>query len=410
MKISTPIAWKLGFLVASMSVVGACAPKKPAPHKAAPSEPSPHETTAVATQVNLREASPQSLDLGQGVNSLGGLSYSGNLSKCLKFAPVTGAPPEGANATQLTLQMARHEKEVLEALSKPLLLKKDASAELSTSQAADSLAQNELFMAHDLSRPRTMATIYPHGSFYAVLRVQKALTSARIASLAGIEEAAKVAAEKGEFFGVCGDRFVSQELRGAEVTAVIRCDAGSEQTRNDWLTTMADRGGVFSLENASAVQATLDALRTRAENKCVIDASFQGGVTKPEHVDATNFVRTALEYVDRSDSSSSRAIEIDTLSYTAVQNLEMRAEIVSKNDLTLKSQRQILSSRQEYISILIDEIRRLIDAGKGENSALLNPIWSLVEEMRGRSDRCIRNASLADGCKSTATWPIPPRP
>jgi 3-dehydroquinate dehydratase len=382
-----------------------CGHKKPA--ERADSSLDPQAAPEVAVQVHKIEPNSKYVKLGQGFNSLGGLSYSWDKAKCLNVSAKTLEAQPDDQIGNLSFQIARNEAELTEGLLKPLSFKGQTVDTLSSKPNARVFSQNALVTARELSEKRRVDSVYNQGRIYAVLRLQKVFSSEKTAAILGLENLAQDAADKGQFFSQCGDHFVNQVQHGAEVTAIMECAVDSSELRDELIDSLKPLSGPLSTDLESAAQSTIAALIAKTENKCVVRLSFQGGDQNPSVIDAAALVHTSRSYVESVKAASARPVEVSTLSYHSADQVNFLDKIQDKNDLVLRTQNDYVKSRADSINFLSEQIGRLLKVKDMVNPGSIDTLLDSIESARTEADHCIRNPTDPSSCKVSARWPIP---
>ena len=275
--------------------------------------------------------------LGLGYNSLGGHAYSTRTIDCLNAAPdrVTKSSLRAEVEFSLTpLQTAEEFKRfVLNSVTSRDSVETDVEALTPLYDLVNSFKSD----AHSLH--------YQEHSNYLALRIKREVGSDRLSTF-HIDQPTKYYfnARPKEFFGKCGDRFLSEIRKGAEVDAILECtpDTSAEKVAMD----AQLKSGAITLADLSAesIQKSFHVLTggARSTKSCRLIAAAKGGKKPLQFQNMEEFVTNALSYVANADSSSAKPIEIRTTSYSEVLDPLFANQVLDRVDLKLEHQREAI--------------------------------------------------------------------
>ena len=255
----------------------------------------------------LVPAPSNSVRMGQGYNSLAGADVSTDLSYCVERTSLESLGASTGERLLLWVSSAKNELELRESVSRSL--SKMSSASIGNTSSSS----NGISASFDYTGTRSSAAIFKSKSVYVIIRARKEFSPEVLRDFK-VNNDARVyfKAHPQDFLSKCGDRFVSGVVKGAEVAAVLRCDADSEEQKNTISDEIKKKGGYLMFQGNGSGQQLIDQVRSETHDRCVIEVAADGGQGTYNVSNPDGFTASALTYIGSAAPGTARPIEYET--------------------------------------------------------------------------------------------------
>lgn len=352
------------------------------------------------------QAATASVRIGQGFNSLGGVSYSTEMSYCAGSAPLVTFGGSSGESIVLYIASAKSERSLQEELVKSLSagLAYEGGNQEKPGSALQSV--NNLTGKFDLSSKREIQSVFRETSVYVIVRARKTFSTEVLSDFKVAPNVASFFADRPQdFFSRCGDRFVSGVKKGAEITAYMRCETGSQEIKEKVAKDVSASGGLRGVSAKSTIQEMLSKVSQEMGERCTYSYMPRGGTGTLRADSNQKFIDSALEYIAGASLATAVPIEFETMPYAAILDKDFHDTVLKKTDLDLVAQRSYVRHKEDVMSFLSREVSRLLDSGQ-DNPNMIGPLLQGMEEARQEADRCLQNVNNPAVCKSASKWPI----
>ena len=354
-------------------------------------------------------AANNSMRMGQGYNSLGGTSYSEDLSYCVESAPLSSMGATSGESLTLYLTSATSEVTLQEALTRSLALGLGYTSPADTAKNAavgKEEVSNALSAHLDLSQKREVSSIYKSKAVYVVLRARKNFVAESMTKYAISDDTINFFTDRPqEFYNRCGDRFVSGVIKGAEVTAVLECQTDSSEAKNKLTKEVNAKGGYIGISASASAQEVIEKVRQQTSERCKMQFMASGGSGNIDPSNSDQFVRTAVSYITSATPGSGVPVEFESMPYEAILSTKLRDTVLAKADLQLKAQHTYVEGQKSVIATLATQIDRLLELGQS-HASMINPLLEGMEKARLAADACIRNVYESSECNAPGRFPV----
>lgn len=342
------------------------------------------------------EAANQSVRLGQGYNSLGGTSASGDKSYCVERPALTSIGNSTGEELSIYVDTISSQQEI--------------NLAVTSSQAfgASGKATNVFSSSIDYKDVRKVNSMYKSSYSYVFVHVKKTFAPESMTDFRVTTESLNYFKDRpSEFFGKCGDRFVSGVQKGAEVIAILRCETRSQEQKESIDRSVKAEAGYKGLSASGSVQAIMDSVQSSAENKCVVSVAAQGGSGSYDAKTTDGLTTSAINYVTSATPSTASAIEFQTMTYAAILNADFSHSVLDKVDLELKSQKEFIGGKKSQIDGLLGTIDELIKTTQA-NQPAIDAAFAEIDDLKNSIDKCVNNVYETSSCKDHTTIQLPP--
>lgn len=358
------------------------------------------------SSVLIDRAATNSIRMGQGYNSLGGVSYSSEMSYCAAKSPLVPLGGSTGETVVLYIASAKSEKSLQEELTKSLSDGLEYGTNNDKKDNPVTQSVNDMIGKFDVSSKRENQTVYREKSVYVVVRARKTFSNEALSELNVADNINKFFSDRPqEFFSRCGDRFVSGLKKGAEITAYMRCETSSQEMKEKIADTINASAGLKGVSSKATIEAVLAKVRQQTAETCTYSFMPQGGSGTIRIDSDKEFVDSALAYLAAASPATAVPIEFETMPYSAILDKDFHDSILKNIDLKLVSQRDYVQKKSDTISLLSHQIGRLLDLGQ-TSPTMIGPLIQAMEKTRVEVDRCLRDVYNPEACAAKAKWPI----
>jgi len=355
-----------------------------------------HHSVPSSSKGDVDPAAHNSIRMGQGFNSIGGAAYSEDLSYCVERTPTTTLGQSSGADLTIYVDSVSSQQEVDLAVS-------------SSQRFGAGGSQSNLFSASaDYKDNRKINSTYLSKYSYVFIRIKEAFAPEVMSEFRVSQESLTYfTAKPSEFFGKCGDRFVSGVQKGAEVIAFLRCEVDSQTQKEEIDRSVKAQAGYKGLTASGSVDNIIDSVRNSTNNKCVVVVAAQGGVGSYDVNSSESLVSSAIGYVTRSTPATASPLEFQTMPYSSILNLDFANSVINKVDLALANQKSFIAEKKSEIhdamSIIADA-----DYDPVRNQPMISYGLATIDKLASSIDVCLRDIYSPTKCRDPATTILPP--
>ena len=345
-----------------------------------------------------------SVRMGQGYNSIGGLAYSDKLGNCVDLNATTSFGDAHGGQVLIYVDVAKSEADLLKLLTKSISLNVSGSASKGTDDSKNPITMASGQIGYSSKSEGSIS--YKSSAVYVVVRAQKTFAAESMNSYKISEDKIDFFTDRPQrFFDHCGDEFVSGVVKGVAMTGMFQCATNSSEEKQNITRELSGKAGYYSIAATAAVSDMLQSIAKHTTSKCTVFSVGEGGAGTIDQSSPEQYIKSITEYVTNASPENAAAFEYETLPYSVILNKKFHEQVLDKIDLKLENQRSYVAANKSTIQTLKSQISDLSERNQDKPEVIAS-LQFAIEGARSNIDRCVRDIYDPDSCAAKSNWPI----
>ncbi|MBC7661823.1 MAG: hypothetical protein H7249_19175 [Chitinophagaceae bacterium] len=337
--------------------------------------------------------------LGQGFNSLGGLKHSQTLSDCAATGPLRTFANNSSDSITIYVDNLESESEFLNTITK------NQSADLKYAPLGAGASKLGGLSASIEGHKTDLQSIHYNEKFNSVyIEIRRTFGIETLADFDVAPKAMRYFNENpSEFYGKCGDSFVSGYRKGAEVVGVLQCQAKSVEDKKRIDSVVKANAGYKGVSAQGEISSLIETVQKSSNQECRLTFSAQGGHTSTLQSGADKFLMNAFAYINDASDDTAKPLEFVTNSYNVILNSDFSTNVLDKIDLKMTEQKAYVSNLSQDLQRFNEMALLALEQGSA-GRASYDLLLQSIAAMEAKKERCILNASDPTFCRDINTY------